>query len=242
MSDSPLNFRSLLLGPGLCLAVLVAMAFEGRAYVSESDAEPFHQKAKAAVEKLPLVIPPWMGREIPLGADEARILAPNAYRCIEFADMQPSGLADPSRRVLLMVAQCRRTGQMIGHYPPECYPARGYMPVDLDQRRSWDVDGKLIIGTEYAFEKTHEGRVARTTIYNFMVLPDQGVRADMKAINESAEDYKQRYYGAAQFQVVFAGHLAEAGHRAERDAVFTQLMRPCLGVIETLSDGATENE
>ncbi|HEY0008374.1 MAG TPA: hypothetical protein VGB55_06600 [Tepidisphaeraceae bacterium] len=242
MSDTSPSLRSLILGPGLCLAVIVAMSLENRQYHDEADIEPFHVKAALAVERIPLVIAPWMGQEIPLTEDERRILSPNAYRCIKFVDTRAAALDDPSRQVLLMVAQCRRAGQMNGHYPPECYPSRGYMPVGSDQRRSWVVNGTVIDGMEYAYERREAGRAVRTSVYNFMVLPNQGIRADMKAINESAEDYQQRYYGAAQFQVVFAGALAEAGSRGERDKIFAELMNPCLGVIQTLSEGAIEHE
>ena len=242
MPESSISFRSLLLGPGLCLLVISSMSLENRRYHNEADIEPFHQKAAQAIEQIPLVIAPWMGTEKPLSADERRILNPNAYRCIEFSDTRAAALTDPSRRVLLMVAQCRRAGQMNGHYPPECYPSRGYMPAANDHPRTWTVGNRQIDGMEYVFERREGGRVARTAVYNFMVLPNQGIRADMKAINESAEDYQQRYYGAAQFQVVFAGALAEANARGERDAIFQELMIPCLGVIQTLSEGAIEHE
>jgi hypothetical protein len=95
---------------------------------------------------------------------------------------------------------------------------------------------------EYQFERRDGSRVSRTTVYNFMVLPGQGICRDMKAITASAEDYQQRYYGAAQFQVVFASALADPAATAARDAVFAELITPCRDVIAMLSDGALEYE
>jgi hypothetical protein len=240
MADSSSSqFRWLFFGPVLCTTVLVAMSFENRQYRSEQDFDPFHAHAAQSIESIPLVIAPWMGQTIPLREEESKLLKPNAYRCISFSDTRVSALTDASRTVLLMVAQCKRANYMNGHYPPICYPARGYMQVG-ERFRDWNLPGQRIEGMEYQFERREYGRIVRTTIYNFMILPQQGIKRDMKAVNASAEDYQQRYYGAAQFQVVFIGALAESGARDERDRIFAELITPCSGVIRTLSEGAIE--
>ncbi|MGN6506618.1 MAG: exosortase-associated EpsI family protein [Tepidisphaeraceae bacterium] len=243
------QLRSLLTGPALTAVLLAGMVLEARRYHKEADFEPFHARAAAAINGIPLLIGPWMGHEEPLLKEERDVLKPNAYRCIAFSDTRAAALDDPSRRVLLMIAQCRRANDMEGHYPPNCYPARGYAMCDVpggtqdpDEPglpRNWSIGGKTIPGMEYQFEHREAGRTIRTTVYNFMVLPEQGIKRDMKAINASAEDYQQRYYGAAQFQVVFGGSLAAptAAARLERDAVFSELITPCTGVIRTLSEG-----
>lgn len=245
MPESPPHLRSLILGPLLCTGVLVAMSFENRTYRSEADFEPYHTRASAAVESIPYIIAPWYGKEAPLRDEEKALLKPNAYRCINFTDTRASALADPSRLVALMVAQTRRANDMDGHYPPVCYPAQGYSLVNNDGTpRDWKVADKVIQGMEYQFERRSGGRLERTTVYNFMILPQQGIRRDMKAITASAEDYQQRYYGAAQFQVVFVLSLAEPTQsaREQRDQIFSELIAPCLKVIDTLSKGALEHE
>jgi hypothetical protein len=62
----------------------------------------------------------------------------------------------------------------------------------------------------------------------------------MKALEEAAEDYQQRYYGAAQFQVVFSGLASADRSRDERDEIFAALLGPNLKVIETLKSGANQ--
>jgi hypothetical protein len=239
---SPPNVRSLLFGPVLCTGLLVAMSFENRTYKHEKDFEPFHARAAAAVNAIPVVIGPWMGRNSGIGYDEERLLKPNAYRNITFSDTRASALTDLSRTVHLLVVQCRRANDMNNHWPPNCYPAMGYDLIGqaTDHPRTWTIGETPIRGYEYRFEQRDGSRVTRQTVYNFMVLPQQGIQPDMKAISASAEDYQQRYYGAAQFQVVFAGALAEPGAQAERDSIFAELITPCLGVIRTLSEGVIE--
>jgi hypothetical protein len=60
----------------------------------------------------------------------------------------------------------------------------------------------------------------------------------MKGVEEAAEDYQQRYYGAAQFQVVFHGLASADRSRDERDEMFATLIGPNLKLIETLKAGA----
>jgi len=241
MPDSSHQTRSLILGPALCAVLLGAMTLQGRNYRTEADFEAFHRTAADEINKLPLVIAPWMGREQPLSDEERQLLQPNAYRCVAYSDTRASALADASRVVLLMVSQCKRANNMSGHYPPICYPNRGYIQTG-EQSRDWVVNGLKITGMEYQFERRDRGRSVRTTIYNFMVLPEQGISRDMKAVYASAEDYEQRYYGVAQFQVVFGGTLADKSDdaRRERDGIFAELIGPCTGVIRTLADGVPQ--
>ena len=88
-----------------------------------------------------------------------------------------------------------------------------------------------------------QGRSSRTTVYNFLIVPGKGIVRDMKGVEQADEDYQQRYYGAAQFQVVFQqqqGQGSAEGTRAERDAVFATLMAPNIQLIETLTSGALQ--
>lgn len=238
-AQHPSSLRMLLTGPFLATAMLVGMSFENRHYRSEDDFESFHARATVAINSIPVVIGHWMGQEGTLRPEELNLLKPNAYRCITYWDTRASALTDLSRTVNLLIAQCKRASYMENHWPPKCYPAMGYMLVG-EKQRQWDVSGTRIDGYEYQFERRDRGRIMRQTVYNFMVLPEKGICPDMKAISASAEDYQQRYYGAAQIQVVFAGTLADSVARNERDNIFTELITPCLGVIKTLSEGVTE--
>jgi len=75
-------------------------------------------------------------------------------------------------------------------------------------------------------------------VYNFLIVPGRGIVRDMKGVEQAAEDYQQRYYGAAQFQVVFHGQAsAEPRSRQDRDEIFATLMEPNIKLIETLTSG-----
>ena len=59
----------------------------------------------------------------------------------------------------------------------------------------------------------------------------------MKGVEQAAEDYQQRYFGAAQFQVVFQSEGAAQRPREERDEIFATLIGPNIHLIETLTSG-----
>jgi hypothetical protein len=100
--------------------------------------------------------------------------------------------------------------------------------------RNWKIDGTTIPGYEYQFTQLLQGQTTRTTVYNFLIVPGQGIVRDMKGVAQAAEDYQQRYYGAAQFQVVFHGLAATDRSQQERDEIFATLMGPNLSLIQTL--------
>jgi len=52
----------------------------------------------------------------------------------------------------------------------------------------------------------------------------------MDGVRRAAGNYQQRYYGAAQFQLVMNADLPQS----ERDQIFCTLMTPCVPVIRTL--------
>ena len=245
MSESTGQLRMLLTGPALCGLLLAGMMLDSRRHHDEAYYEPFHARAAKAIEAIPMVFGDWEGVEKPLAPAETAMLKPNAYRCIAFTNTADLAAGVQPRQAWLVVVQCKRSGYMDGHYPPNCYESRGDKMIDgRGNRREWVVGGRRIIGMEYFFERVMKGRVGRNAVYNFMVLPEQGVRPDITSVNASAEDYQQRYYGAAQFQLVFGGPLAQGTDEArrERDQAFLELIGPCSDVISTLSDGVKSHE
>ncbi len=54
-------------------------------------------------------------------------------------------------------------------------------------------------------------------MYNFLIVPGKGILPDMPGLRKASEDYRRRFYGAAQFQLVMDADLPQA----DRDAIFT---------------------
>lgn len=244
-----------LLGPTLTLGLLAAGAYVQRDWPKPVDAAPYHERAMAAVKAIPLQVGPWIGTERNPQQAAIEVLKPNAIRNIEFTDPRAAAMLGRARqRVSLSIVQCKSFDDMLGHSPPNCYPAFGDEQT-YREHRVWTVAAPVpvessmpvvqpaatatplrIDGTEYHFERTHNGQRRRRIVYNFMLAPHQGTLPDMESLRQAAEDYRQRYFGAAQFQVVFDTLAGQEPTVAERDATFLTLMRAAAPAIHVLLD------
>jgi hypothetical protein len=242
-----IRFGLLLVSPLLCLTLLGGIAAENRTYLKPADFEPYHVRGKAAIQSLPMSIGSWNGSpaddEVPKEAQT--LLKPNIILMRRYSDVSVAGLDRP-RSVSLLIVQCKQSGDMIGHFPPVCYPSAGNEQ-KLALARDWKITPEVTIpGMEYQFVWTKNGQTIRKTVYNFMIVPTRGMVRDMEGIKQAAQDYQQRYYGAAQFQVVFSGPVNGDLEQSERDEIFKTLMEPAIPVITVLNDaplasGETQN-
>ena len=232
------QYTFVLAPPLLTVGLLGGIIAEQRGHLKPRDVEPYHARAAEVIEQVPYIIGTWTGQkdEIPVAAQ--KLLRPNAILSRTYVDHSPVDWRQQHRSASLLIVQCRDSRDMVGHYPPICYRAHG-MTVDEKQSapRDWDVNGMKIGGYEYQFTEVFQGQTSRTIVYNFLIVPGRGIVRDMKDVERAAEDYQQRHYGAAQFQVVFHGQASSASSREERDEIFATLLGPNIRLIETLTSG-----
>ncbi len=225
--------------PLMSVALLGGIVAEQRTHLKPRDVEPYHARAKAAVDGVPYLIGSWTGQDEPIQPAAQRLLRPNAILSRRYVDNSPVDFRTEHSAASLLIVQCRDSRDMVGHYPPICYRAHG---MTVDEKycgpRDWSVNSKTIPGYEYQFTNVVAGQTERTIVYNFLIVPGRGIVRDMKGIEQAAEDYQQRYYGAAQFQMVFHGQASALRSREERDGIFATLMGPNISLIETLTSGA----
>lgn len=233
-----------LTSPVLAASLLAGIVAEQRTHIKPADVEPYHARARAAVEAVPYVIGYWTGNDDDIPPAAQKLLRPNAILSRTYRDTQPS--ARGPRVASLLIVQCRDSRDMVGHYPPICYRAQGRQPEgfpgcmdspETGVERNWRVGDQVIPGKEYRFTHRRDGQFWRTTVYNFFIVPQKGILRDMQGVADAAEDYQQRYYGAAQFQVVFTSLVSDDLSQAEHDQIFATLMAPNLTLIKTLTGG-----
>ena len=244
-----LHLRQLAFGltpPVLAIGLLAGVVGERRGHVKPADVDAYHAKAAEGIKAVPYLVGFWYGHDKEVTAAAQKLLRPNAilHRVYTYND------GTPQRRLRsagLLIVQCRDSRDMVGHYPPICYRTHGMTAEtfsgceakpEAGLARNFQVGNASIEGTEYRFTRLAQGQVFRTTVYNFFIVPRKGVVRDMKGVETAAEDYRQRYYGAAQFQVVFDSLSSNDITAAERDEIFATLMAPNLTLIQTLTTGA----
>ena len=238
------RFATFIIAPMLSIALLSGIAMEKRSQVKPADADPYHARVRAALDKdtglVPRRIEPyWVGTDSDLHPAAVKLLRPNATLSREYRDTRTTNYYRSP--VTLMIVQCRDTRDMAGHYPPICYPANGYTSIaGTDDKpgevRDWYINGIHIPGMEYRYATTRRGATERVAICNFMIVPGKGIVRDMDGIRKAAEDYQQRYFGAAQFWVVMDANLPAE----QRNEIFEQLISPNVPVIQTLVAGGVE--
>ncbi|MFT3785621.1 MAG: hypothetical protein QM770_05580 [Tepidisphaeraceae bacterium] len=230
----PFRLNNSWTAPALCLLMLVGAGWVQRDLRGAQSFEPYHARVRAAIAAIPTKIDTWDATEQPLPRSALALLKPNAIRSFSLQERTDVALRRPDQPVYMTIVQCKRASDMLGHYPPNCYPAIGDT-LRSSYPRTWQVDGLDITGTEYEFERLQDGKTRRRIVYSFMVVPGKGFAPDMKALEFAADDYQQRYYGAAQFQVVFDSLAGQGRSQAERDEVFTTLITAAAPAIREVA-------
>ena len=205
--------------------MLTVIAADNSRHVKPQDAEPYHARAKAAIDHFPYVIGAgyWTGNDMEVPAAAVKLLKPNALLSRRYTNHPADGRgiwAD------LLISQCADSRDMTGHYPPMCYPSNGE-PLLGSRTFRLKAGDVWIDGTEYQFKAKPGQGCERKSVYNFFVVPGRGIVAGIKDVRASAGDYQRRYFGAAQFQVII-----DADQPPEvRDEVFITLIGADSGII-----------
>jgi len=209
---------------------------EDRTHLKPSDVEPYHARAKAAIEEWPTTIADgdWQtstNERLPRSAEE--LLHPNCTvsRGYISSSIRVNG---QFAQASLLIVQCKDSRDMSGHYPPNCYPAAGQPQMGDGRPFKMHFPGMDVAVMEYLFLKTPVP-VTRQCVYDFFIVPGAGSQADMGEVRSAARDYQKRYYGAAQFQVVM-----DADYPQDlRESIFRTIIganAKALSVLNTVED------
>ena len=219
--------------PALTLVLLGGVTLEAMMRPSPANADPYHARVKESVEAIPYRIGDWLGEDKPIVREAQALLKLNTMLSRRYRSMADGAEAE------LVIVQCRSARDMIGHYPPRCYPSNGYQ-AEGAQPMTWNIpgpDGKPtpISGYEYEFSFSSRDRGPRTVVVNFMVLPDGRFMPDMDAVVTASSDYLRYFFGAAQVQVVMSSTLPPERRRT----VVNELVGPILPVLDVIRSGET---
>ena len=218
------------LAPLLSAAILLAAAALDLVGVeSADDSALFHTEVRSVIEGVPYKIGPWVGRDVEAAAAATQLLKP--------VKMMQRRFTDPAtgRAFSLLIVYCGDTRDMLGHYPPVCYPAHGWIELDSNPA-SFELAGLRYPARSYRFRRTVAGVDQTMTIFNFFALPMGEARlvADMRSVNRASQSRAGVGLGAGQFQLLF-GEGFEPAERAEITRAVLESLRP---VLETITSGA----
>lgn len=227
-------FRTLIAAPVLCLGMLGAVAVDASRHQPPPEVEAYHARVKQVIESMPYFLGEnnrWSGRDEPVPEAAQKLLRPNAIISRRYVDNSVSqdGFA-PVRAAHLLVEQCRDSSDMDGHWPPNCYPNKGEKLV-FEAPRKWTVGGHVLKLTEYHFMQVTSTGTKLRCVYNFLIVPGAGTTRDMDDVRSATTDYRQRYYGSAQVQVIMDGDIPPA----QREQIFRDLVSPLSDAITAIN-------
>jgi hypothetical protein len=213
----------------LCVSALLlaAIGFEA----GDRAPDPDVSKHSAEINRLartmiPFAVGDWMGRTIPMPEAAIKLLRPSALEARAYESVSTGETAN------LLFVHCSDARDLLGHYPPVCYQARG-LTLTSSSSRDWKLDGTLVTGTRYRFLQDSPVARSEVVVDNFMVLPDGRYGRDMGSVDEVAKDRRLRRLGVAEVQVVTDGAMSET----RRDEVFRTLVGPMVPLLRCTGAG-----
>ncbi len=201
--------RLLVAAPWVTIGALVALSFA--LPNSTAGVQPDAQRnaaIAAAIRDIPRFIGRWVDdpkfSENTVPREAQKLLKPNAY--VQRHYTSPGG---PT--VHLLVVHCGDARDMIGHYPPICYPSAGWEPTEPPNRDvTLSVNGMSLPVREYGFKGYLEGgREDVIRIFNAFVLPDGAITREIDDIHRQSERLSVAVQGVAQMQVITSGRLSD---------------------------------
>ena len=194
----------------------------------------------AALDAVPLRLGGWIGTAVPVPTEAAEILHANAILSREYVEL------GGRRACTFVVVHCSDVRDMVGHYPPVCYPANGWsLQPSEGAPVSIELEGGIKLALQrYRFVRAErDGAVRQMTVLNGFVLPDGSTTTDMRDLMARSERRTISSQGAAQVQFVFGGDpdLKQADEAA---AALLRALPPSLleklGGVAATSDGAAQ--
>jgi hypothetical protein len=198
----------LIAAPWVTVAALMVLSvlLPNRASIG-AQAEVRKAEIARAVASVPNFIGRWVGpdSEDPndrgLAPAAQRLLKPNAFLSRRYTS--PGG-----PWVQIVFVHCSDARDMIGHYPPICYPSAGWMemPGPANPDHTLTVNGMPFPVREYDFKGYLEsGREEVIRIFGAFILPDGAVTREIDDINRQSERLSVAVQGVAQIQIITSG-------------------------------------
>jgi hypothetical protein len=192
--------RWLVAAPWVTVGLLMGMSL---LLPNRSSFSPDTEKRKAlvahAMKSAPFFIGRWVGQDAAhlIPREAQTLLHPNALLSRTYRS--PAG---PT--VQILIVHCGDARDMIGHYPPICYPSAGWLALpDSSRDMTLSVNGATLPARHYEFQCISEQRRVETIrVFNAFILPGGRAALDIDDINRQSERLALSVQGVAQLQVI----------------------------------------
>lgn len=227
---TPLTDRLRLLAPILAAAALCASIVIGGTRVAETPGtREYHERVAEAISRVPYKIGPWLGQDLETPLYAVKLLKPNKILQRRYDNFQTGEV------VTLMIVHCGDVRDMIGHFPPNCYPAHGWRSL-----KTVDVPIRLGFGSfpskHYTFDRLTDGLDNQTmAVRGFFVLPggDVQIVSEYQHVIDASQSAVRSGLGAAQIQLLSSG----ANRAIDRPEVVESFLSAIEPAIREIASG-----
>jgi hypothetical protein len=211
---------------GLLLLALLARA--GISAQRPFGTKEYRGRVRVALEAIPYLIGPAVGVDSEPTAAAIALLSPN--KILERRYIDPNTGA----AFTLLIVHCGDVRDMIGHYPPVCYPAHGWKP-GASSPVAIEINGEKAWAVKYDFTHTDELFERHMNVTNFFVIPEEGATlfSDMKAVERASRSSETGGLGVAQFQIV----MSEDASPQWREMVIHETLLAVAPAVKTIAQG-----
>ncbi|MGI9014873.1 MAG: exosortase-associated EpsI family protein [Phycisphaerales bacterium] len=206
------------IGPFLAIALILMLPLGFPAgSANDAAAEVHNAQIREAFTEVAWQIARWRGDVVPLPASTDATLNPNAILSRRYREIG-TGI-----EATLVVVHCGDARDILGHWPPVCYPANGFQ---LTGQQALTVECDIGLADEFTvnrfdFYRPREwGDTLDVNVFNFFVKPDGSTTADYQSITNLAGSAGRSAMGIAQVQIV----ITHAMSAAEETRTLTQLL------------------
>ena len=201
-------------------AILLAMAaYTMASYRPGGGGDAYFAGVRQAIDALPAQIDGFIGTDQPPLPAAVEMLRPN--RLLQREYVQPI----TGERFSVLIVHCGDVRDMMGHYPPVCYPSAGWRMASVSpgaiERSS---DGPIHI-TRYEVVRDDGTISIHRVIANTFILPraDSPLGRDDTALDAVTRTRWSSGLGAAQVQIITAADMDEATRARIEQSVADEL-------------------
>ena len=197
--------------PILTAMILLGMLRWGWAapFRSPPEVEGYFALIAKKIDEIPYQIGPWLGVDIPVTPAATELLKPNKLVQRRYTNTETGEWFE------LLVVHCGDVRDMIGHYPPVCYPAHGWTLERETDESLESVDGSLPVGL-YSLTRRRGLETDRIEVADLFILPEGDgpwAGSELALIQKAGRYFERARMGAAQVQVITPTEMPEARRR-----------------------------
>jgi hypothetical protein len=215
--------------PYVCAALLLSLLFVGGVSARRPfGTNDYRARVRAALDAIPFKIGPAVGVEVEPVPAVMKLLSAN--KIIERHYVDPAtGLG-----FSVLVVHCGDVRDIIGHFPPQCYPAHGWK-IQGSADTPIVVNGEHGAAVRYDFTREEELFQTRMSVIDFFVIPEEGptIFRDMAAVEKASRSSQTGGLGVAQIQIL----LPDGAPDQWKETVINDTLAAMGPALKTISQG-----